>query len=137
MEMFSPYHPNIQYLQLPAVCCYVRVTSRFPGQLNDDLRKLAVNIVPIPRPYFFMPGFAPLTSRGSQQYRALTVPGLTQQMFDAKNMMAVCDLLQGKKPTCAAIFYEQLPVIKETVLVWRQCKLCLNNTTFVVSKTTN
>ena len=31
-----------------------------------------------------MNGFAPLTSRGSQQYRALTVPELTQQMFDAK-----------------------------------------------------
>merc|ERR1712072_1451408 len=30
-------------------------------------------------------GFTPLTSRGSQQYRALTVPELTQQMFDAKN----------------------------------------------------
>ena len=55
-----------------------------------------------------MPGFAPLTARGSQQYRfdnieamfksvvkifvrALTVPELTQQMFDAKNMMAACD----------------------------------------------
>eukprot|EP00439_Symbiodinium_sp_Y106_P074862 s1294_g14.t1 len=36
--------------------------------------------------HFFMTGFAPLTSRGSQQYRALTVPELTQQMFDAKNM---------------------------------------------------
>lgn len=30
--------------------------------------------------HFFMTGFAPLTSRGSQQYRALTVPELTQQM---------------------------------------------------------
>jgi hypothetical protein len=38
-------------------------------------------------------GFAPLTSRGSQQYQALTVPELTQQMFDAKNMMAACDPL--------------------------------------------
>merc|ERR1712070_1343540 len=46
---------------------------RFPGQLNCDLRKLAVNMIPFPRPHFFMPGFAPLTSRGSQQYRALTV----------------------------------------------------------------
>jgi tubulin beta len=27
-----------------------------------------------------MPGFAPLTARGSQQYRALTVPELTQQV---------------------------------------------------------
>ena len=45
-------------------------------------------MIPFPRLHFFMIGFAPLTSRGSQQYRALTVPELTQQMFDAKNMMA-------------------------------------------------
>merc|ERR1719466_753148 len=31
-------------------------------------------MVPFPRLHFFMPGFAPLTSRGSQQYRALTIP---------------------------------------------------------------
>ena len=40
-----------------------------------------------------MNGFAPLTSRGSQQYRALTVPELTQQMFDAKNMMCAAYLI--------------------------------------------
>ena len=44
---------------------------RFPGQLNADLRKLAVNMVPFPRLHFFMPGFAPLTARGSQQYRGI------------------------------------------------------------------
>ncbi len=65
-------------------CCL-----RFPGQLNADLRKLAVNLIPFPRLHFFMVGFTPLTSRGSQQYRALTVPELTQQMWDAKNMMCV------------------------------------------------
>ncbi len=54
----------------------VTTCLRFPGQLNSDLRKLAVNMVPFPRLHFFMPGFAPLTSRGSQQYRALTVSGL-------------------------------------------------------------
>jgi len=37
-----------------------------------------------------------LTSRGSQQYRALTVPELTQQMFDAKNMMVACDPRHGR-----------------------------------------
>jgi tubulin beta len=38
-------------------CCL-----RFPGQLNSDLRKLAVNLIPFPRLHFFMVGFAPLTS---------------------------------------------------------------------------
>merc|ERR1719318_984584 len=61
-------------------------------------------MVPFPRLHFFMPGFAPLTARGSQQYRALTVPELTQQMFDAKNMMAACDPRHGRYLTVAAIF---------------------------------
>jgi len=43
----------------------VTTSLRFPGQLNADLRKLAVNMVPFPRLHFFMPGFAPLTARGS------------------------------------------------------------------------
>ena len=80
-------------------CCL-----RFPGQLNSDLRKLAVNLIPFPRLHFFMIGFAPLTSRGSQQYRALTVPELTQQQFDAKNMMCAADPRHGRYLTAACMF---------------------------------
>ena len=76
----------------------------FVNQLNADLRKLAVNMVPFPRLHFFMPGFAPLTSRGSQQYRSMTVGELTQQMFDAKNMMAACDPRHGRYLTVSCIF---------------------------------
>merc|ERR1719362_252765 len=82
----------------------VTTCLRFPGQLNADLRKLAVNLVPFPRLHFFMPGFAPLTARGSQQYRALTVPELTQQMFDAKNMMCAADPRHGRYLTAACMF---------------------------------
>ena len=80
-------------------CCL-----RFPGQLNSDLRKLAVNLIPFPRLHFFMVGFAPLTSRGSQQYRNLTVPELTQQMWDAKNMMCAADPRHGRYLTASAMF---------------------------------
>lgn len=63
----------------------MRPTSR-PGSALDSPRSCPVrsasirawgaevNLVPFPRLHFFMTGFAPLTSRGSQQYRALTVP---------------------------------------------------------------
>jgi len=80
-------------------CCL-----RFPCQLNSDLRKLAVNLIPFPRLHFFMVGFAPLTSRGSQQYRALTVPELTQQMWDSKNMMCAADPRHGRYLTASAMF---------------------------------
>lgn len=83
---------------------FEKIVYRFPGQLNADLRKLAVNMVPFPRLHFFMPGFAPLTSRGSQQYSAVSVSELTQQIFDSKNMMAACDPRHGKYLTVAVIF---------------------------------
>lgn len=93
----------------------VTTCLRFPGQLNADLRKLAVNMVPFPRLHFFMPGFAPLTAKGSQQYRALTVPELTQQMFDAKNMMTACDPRHGRYLTVATIFRGTLTIYGNTI----------------------
>ncbi|XP_012501616.1 PREDICTED: tubulin beta-4A chain isoform X7 [Propithecus coquereli] len=102
-QLTTPTYGDLNHL-VSATMSGVTTCLRFPGQLNADLRKLAVNMVPFPRLHFFMPGFAPLTSRGSQQYRALTVPELTQQMFDAKNMMAACDPRHGRYLTVAAVF---------------------------------
>jgi tubulin beta len=51
-----------------------------------------------------MVGFAPLTAKGSTSFRAVTVPELTQQMFDAKNMMAASDPRHGRYLTVAAYF---------------------------------
>merc|ERR1712025_207643 len=90
LKLTTPTYGDLNHL-VAAVMSGVTSCIRFPGQLNSDLRKLAVNLVPFPRLHFFMIGFVPLTSRGSQQYRALTVPELTQQQFDAKNMMCAAD----------------------------------------------
>merc|ERR1712157_110554 len=98
-----PTYGDLNHL-VSAALSGVTCCLRFPGQLNSDLRKLAVNLVPFPRLHFFMMGFAPLTSRGSQQYRALTVPELTQQMFDAKNMMCASDPRHGRYLTASAVF---------------------------------
>ncbi|CAJ0765338.1 7627_t:CDS:2, partial [Entrophospora sp. SA101] len=103
LKLSTPTYGDLNHL-VSAVMSGITTCLRFPGQLNADLRKLAVNMVPFPRLHFFMVGFAPLTSRGSQGYRALTVPELTQQMFDAKNMMAASDPRHGRYLTVAAMF---------------------------------
>jgi len=103
LKLTNPTYGDLNHLVSASMsgltCCL-----RFPGQLNSDLRKLSVNLIPFPRLHFFMTGFAPLTSRGSQKYRALTVPELTQQMFDAKNMMCAADPRRGKYYTAATMF---------------------------------
>merc|ERR1712224_699940 len=102
LKLTTPTYGDLNHL-VSAGLSGVTYCLRFPGQPNCDIRKLAVNMIPFPRLYFFMNGFAPLTSRGSQQYRALTVPELTQQMFDAKNMCAA-DPRHGRYLTAASLF---------------------------------
>ena len=103
LKLTTPTFGDLNHL-ISAVMSGVTCCLRFPGQLNADLRKLAVNLVPFPRLHFFMVGFTPLTSRGSQQYRSLTVPELTQQMYDAKNMMCAADPRHGRYLTASALF---------------------------------
>ncbi|KAJ3066743.1 alpha-tubulin [Podochytrium sp. JEL0797] len=107
LKLSNPSYGDLNHL-VSAVMSGVTTCLRFPGQLNADLRKLAVNMVPFPRLHFFMVGFAPLTSRSSQSYRQLTVPELAHQMFDARNMMAACDPRHGRYLTVAAIFRGKL-----------------------------
>merc|ERR1711935_925484 len=60
----------------------LKLTTPTYGDLNHLVSATmsgATTCLRFPGHHFFMPGFAPLTSRGSQQYRALTVPELTQQ----------------------------------------------------------
>jgi len=82
------------------------VTSslRFPGQLNADLRKLAVNLVPFPRLHFFLVSNAPNVSKETSAFTNQSVAELVNQMFDAKNLMAACDLRKGKFLTASAVF---------------------------------
>uniref|UniRef100_A0A8C9ARY3 Tubulin beta chain n=1 Tax=Prolemur simus TaxID=1328070 RepID=A0A8C9ARY3_PROSS len=103
LKLTTPTYGDLNHL-VSLTMSGVTTSLRFPGQLNADLRKLAVNMVPFPRLHFFMPSFAPLTAQGSQQYRALSVAELTQQMFDARNTMAACDPRRGRYLTVACIF---------------------------------
>ncbi|XP_045384518.1 tubulin beta-1 chain [Lemur catta] len=103
LKLTTPTYGDLNHL-VSLTMSGVTTSLRFPGQLNADLRKLAVNMVPFPRLHFFMPSFAPLTAQGSQQYRTLSVAELTQQMFDARNTMAACDPRRGRYLTVACIF---------------------------------
>ncbi len=107
LKLAMPTYGDLNHL-VSLTMSGITTCLRFPGQLNADLRKLATNMVPFPRLHFFMPGFAPLTSRANNSYRAMTVPELCSQMFETKNMMCACDPRHGRYLTVAAIFRGRL-----------------------------
>ena len=97
--------PNeLEYNSVSLTMSGVTTSLRFPGQLNADLRKLAVNMVPFPRLHFFMPGLAPLVSRQAAGYQKLSVEQLVSQLFSPGSCMTACDPRQGRYLTVASMF---------------------------------
>jgi tubulin beta len=108
LKLTNPSYGDLNHL-VSSVMSGVTCCLRFPGQLNSDLRKLAVNLIPFPRLHFFLVGFAPLTSRQGKDFRQASVPELVTQMFDSKNMMAACDPRHGRYLTASAMFRGKIP----------------------------
>jgi len=103
LKLTTPTYGDLNHL-VSAAMSGITCSLRFPGQLNSDLRKLAVNLIPFPRLHFFMTGFAPLTASNTSQYSNTSVAELTGQMFDSRNMMCACDPKHGRYLTASAIF---------------------------------
>ena len=103
LKINSPTYSDLNNLVCSAMSG-VTSSLRFPGQLNSDLRKLAVNLIPFPRMHFFMIGIAPLIQKSFVQFKKYTVPELAQQIFDAKNMMCAADPRHGRYVTASVIF---------------------------------
>jgi tubulin beta len=51
LMLTTPSFGDLSHL-VSAIMCGVTCSLRFPGQLNSDLRKLAVNLIPFPRLHF-------------------------------------------------------------------------------------
>ncbi|KAH9838467.1 beta-tubulin 2 [Rhodofomes roseus] len=86
------------------VMCGVSTSLRFPGQLNGDMRKLALNLVPFPRLHFLMPSYAPFFDPRARSFVRMTVPDLTSALFDRRNLLVACDPRFGRYLTAATIF---------------------------------
>ena len=68
LKLTNPTFGDLNHL-ISAVMSGITCCLRFPGQLNADLRKLAVNLVPFPRLHFFHGWF-----RAAHVQRRATVP---------------------------------------------------------------
>ncbi|KAI6025649.1 beta-tubulin [Pisolithus orientalis] len=86
------------------VMCGVSTSLRFPGQLNGDLRKLGMNLIPFPRLHFLMPSYAPSYDPKASAFQKMSVPELTNLLFDRRSLLVACDPRFGRYLTAACIF---------------------------------
>lgn len=121
LKVAQPTHNDLNSL-VAQVMSGVTTSLRYPGQLNSDLRKLAVNLVPFHRLHFFTVGYAPLMSQSSRSFNSVSVPEITQQILDGRNLMAGVDPREGKYLTCGAFFRGHCSVkeVEDEMLKYRQ-----------------
>ncbi|OAX41449.1 beta-tubulin 2 [Rhizopogon vinicolor AM-OR11-026] len=103
LKIKSPAYKDLNQL-ISKVMCGVSTSLRFPGQLNGDLRKLGMNLIPFPRLHFLMPSFAPFYDPKARTFQRLSVPELTSSLFDRKNLLVASDPRFGRYLTAACIF---------------------------------
>ena len=79
---------------------------RFGGQLNGDLRKMCVNMVPFPRLHFFSSSYAPLMKEKSKSYSTMKAHEIVTDVFNGKGRML--ETQGGKYITCSFIWRGQM-----------------------------
>lgn len=103
LKTTSPAFTDLNNI-IAKVMCGVSTSLRFPGQLNGDLRKLGMNLIPFPRLHFLMPSYAPIIHPNSKSFQKVSVPELISAMFDRKNLLVAADPRFGRYLTVATIF---------------------------------
>ncbi|KDQ09899.1 hypothetical protein BOTBODRAFT_36712 [Botryobasidium botryosum FD-172 SS1] len=99
----SPEFTHLNEL-IAQIMAGVSTSLRFPGQLNGDLRKISLNLIPFPRLHFLAPSYSPLVTSGSRAFQSPNVSELTTSLFEKKNVFVAVDPRHGRYLTAATIF---------------------------------
>ncbi|ORX39445.1 tubulin beta chain [Kockovaella imperatae] len=107
LKLKEPQYKDLNQL-IAKVMAGFTTTLRFPGVLNSDLRKLAVNMVPFPRLHFFTAGYAPLVASHTKSFTSSRVHDLTSAIFQKKSLLAAIDPAMGKYLTVSVAYRGKL-----------------------------
>ncbi|KIJ50886.1 hypothetical protein M422DRAFT_65542 [Sphaerobolus stellatus SS14] len=99
----NPSFGNLNKLIAQSICG-ISTSLRFPGQLNGNLRKLSINLVPFPRLHFLVPSYSPFYAETSKTFQNDSVTELTASLFERKHALVAIDPRYGKYLTAAVIF---------------------------------
>jgi len=95
LKLKQPTYSQLNELVARATCG-ITSSLRFPGDLNGDLRKLGVNLVPFPRLHFFLISEAPLASKEQSKKIKLNVKELATAAYSERNFYSNVKAADGK-----------------------------------------
>jgi tubulin alpha len=103
LDIEKPNYTNLNRLVAQLISS-LTASLRFEGSLNVDINEFQTNLVPYPRIHFMLCSYAPIISSDKAHHEHLSVPELTNSVFEPVNMMAKCDPRHGKYMACCLMY---------------------------------
>ncbi|GJS36590.1 tubulin alpha-3 chain [Tanacetum coccineum] len=95
LDIERPTYTNLNRL-ISQIISSLTTSLRFNGAINVDITKFQTNLVPYPRIHFMLSSYAPVIYVQKAYHDQISVPEITNAVFEPANMMAKCDPRHGK-----------------------------------------
>ncbi|KAH0467628.1 hypothetical protein IEQ34_002661 [Dendrobium chrysotoxum] len=103
LDIERPTYTNLNRL-ISQIISSLTTSLRFDGAINVDITEFQTNLVPYPRIHFMLSSYAPVISAEKAYHEQLSVPEITNAVFEPSSMMAKCDPRHGKYMACCLMY---------------------------------
>lgn len=103
LDIERPTYTNLNRL-ISQIISSLTTSLRFDGAINVDVTEFQTNLVPYPRIHFMLSSYAPVISAEKAYHEQLSVPEITNAVFEPSSMMAKCDPRHGKYMACCLMY---------------------------------
>nr|AGV54500.1 tubulin A [Phaseolus vulgaris] len=103
LEFERPTYTNFNRL-ISQIIFSLTTSFRFDGAINVDITEFQTNLVPYPSIHFMLSSYAPVISAAKAYHEQLSVPEITNAVFEPASMMAKCDPRHGKYMACCLMY---------------------------------
>uniref|UniRef100_M4CDH9 Tubulin alpha chain n=1 Tax=Brassica campestris TaxID=3711 RepID=M4CDH9_BRACM len=103
LDIERPTYTNLNRL-ISQIISSLTTSLRFDGAINVDITEFQTNLVPYPRIHFMLSSYAPVISAAKAYHEQLSIPEITNAVFEPASMMAKCDPRHGKYMACCLMY---------------------------------
>ena len=103
LDIERPTYTNLNRL-ISQTISSLTTSLRFDGAINVDVTEFQTNLVPYPRIHFMLSSYAPVISAEKAYHEQLSIPEITNAVFEPASMMAKCDPRHGKYMACCLMY---------------------------------
>ncbi|CAB4301257.1 unnamed protein product [Prunus armeniaca] len=92
LDIERPTYTNLNRL-ISQVISSLTTSLRFDGAINVDVTEFQTNLVPYPRIHFMLSSYAPVISAEKAYHEQISIPEITNAVFEPSSMMAKGDVV--------------------------------------------